>query len=241
MVSLTALSFLTQKIIHSKTGHVFLLYCSLQDETALRLDLTIAGPTHSESLQDFDTQLLGRWWSNAWSEDELTNMLAVDTLITDIVKGELHVRGWSESKARKEDVGLKLVVNPKSEGSVMLPLPECSSTEALLQHKILLDGITEKARTQNCRIFPETALGLREDLAELQAEVSSVNRQLKKRDRVIDELKAQLETANEQLKEYVRETAPARPAHPQPRIPPNHSKAAVTKKRRLVQKVEYED
>ncbi|KAG8980189.1 hypothetical protein FRB90_007769 [Tulasnella sp. 427] len=237
---LTALSFLTQKIIHSKTGHVFLLYCWLQDETTVRVDLTIAGPSNAES-QDFDTQLLGRWWSNAWSEEELTTIVAVDTLVENIVKGELLVRGWSGKKARKDELELKLVVDPKSEERAMLALPECSATEAFLQQKLLLNGMTEKAQTQSCRVFPETALGVREDLAELQAEVSSANRQLKKRDRVIEELKVQLETANEQLKEYVREAAPARPTNPQPRIPANHSKAAVTKKRRLVQKVEYED
>lgn len=65
----STLAFLTQKIIHAKTGHVFLLYFTEEADGGCSIDLTIAGP--EGDAENFDTRLLGRWWSSAWTEGDL--------------------------------------------------------------------------------------------------------------------------------------------------------------------------
>ncbi|KAG8901848.1 hypothetical protein FRB99_005072 [Tulasnella sp. 403] len=277
-IALSPLAYLTQKVIHSKTGHIFLLYCTVSDEDdTCTIDLTIAGP--DKHPDNFETQLLGRWWTTTRNFDELIELAPIDVIASNAIEGEIQVKGWSEAKAKRRDVELDLILHPKdtTETQLSFSLSECTDAEALLRQKMLMLKITEKAKTQKCRVFPEVALDLRRELTEAQEEIANLTRHLRKRDRMIDDLKADLDTTNEQLKEYVKDAMPLstcptmvvqcyfltnffspaafispphgvlfkyhrpEPTRSQPKIPANHSKAAVTKKRRLVQKVEYED
>lgn len=73
--SLCILSNLTQKIIHSKTGHIFLLYFSISDDTTCTIDLTLAdtgdgGPDPDEDTQE-KRERLERWWSASWTAAQL--------------------------------------------------------------------------------------------------------------------------------------------------------------------------
>jgi len=129
---------------------------------------------------------------------------------------------------------LKVVVGTDDERAVFL-LPQCSAGDAIRRQTSLLANIVERAQSYECRIFGSGGgKQIRNELAEL-------NEVLMARERKIEDLEAQLESANNQLKVYIRDAMPARTVHHHRKIPPGHSKASVTKKRRLVQKVEYED
>jgi len=228
------LANLTQKIVHSKTGHTFLLYFTVDDDDTCTVDLALPSDT--------DDAFGKWWWSASWSTMDLREIADLDVVAQHVEEGDLHVRGWSKAKMGRDDLELKLAVGP-SDGSLMaLALSQCSAKEAAARQKALLVKIAQQAQSHRCRIFPDVPSGgTKEEIASREAELDQLEQQLKKRDRTIDDLKVQLDTANEQLKVYVRDTIPARPTHTFPKIPKGNGKASVTKKRRLVQKVEYED
>lgn len=66
--SLFILANLTRKVVHSKTGHTFLLYSTVDsdsDSDSCTIDVTLVGPEEDEDAP------LGRWWTATWSEAEL--------------------------------------------------------------------------------------------------------------------------------------------------------------------------
>jgi len=185
-----------------------------------------------------DTQLLGRWWSTTLSSAELSDIVPVDDVVSATLAGDLHLRGWGDAKAKGKNVDLKLALNP-AKPKVRFDLPECSSSAASQRQKLLLLMLTEGAQENDCRLLGGGSGEPK--VIQLQSEVDQLLRQLKKRDHMLDDLKSQLDTANEHLKGYIKDAAPARPVPTGPKFPANHGKASVTKKRRLVQTVEYED
>lgn len=66
--SLSSLAFISQKIIHQKSGHTFLLYGNVAtDEQSCTLLATLASPAGAIS---FDTAALDRWWCATWTKTE---------------------------------------------------------------------------------------------------------------------------------------------------------------------------
>jgi len=234
-MALFILANFSQKIIHSKTGHTFLLYSSV-DGDSCTFDLKLA-ESEADGAEPLDPRHLGRWWSATWSADALSEIGSVDSIASNLEKGELQVRGWSKGKMEREDLELKLLVGT-DDSRMTLVFPQCSAEGAIGRQTSLLSGIADQAHLCQHRIFPSDP-SWREK--KMRADLAECNRLLLKRDHTIDDLQAQLEAANDQLKIYIRDAAPSRPVNVHRKIPKGNSKVCVTKKRRLVQKIEYED
>ncbi|KAG8999968.1 hypothetical protein FRB94_008834 [Tulasnella sp. JGI-2019a] len=235
--SLFIINNLTQKIVHGKTGHHFLLYTSLNGSgESFSIDLTLSS---SQEVKDetVPSNLLIKWWSATWTEKEIGN---VDDVVQAIEQGELRIRGWTKSKMSREDLELKLLVGP-DDSRLALTLQQCSSEEASQRRAALLLKITEQAQESQCRLFSPASYGASQAEIENKAEIAQLTQILLSRDETIDELMLRLETINDQLKEYIKAAEPPKPTRYFPKPPANHSKMSVFKKRRLVQQVEYED
>ncbi|KAG8885800.1 hypothetical protein FRB97_009506 [Tulasnella sp. 331] len=255
--SLFILANLSQKIVHSKTGHHFLLFTSADDTCTI--DLTLSST--QDSGEALPTRLLTKWWSATWSEDEMKEIgvnaalqlrallyphvaffphQPVEEIVQGIEQGVLQIRGWAKSKLDKTDLELKILVESE-ESRMMVPLRQCTEEEAAHRRAALLTKLTEKAQEHNFQLLPKVPTGAGVYETEGRAEIAQLTKTLLKRDKTIDDLNAQLEAINERLKEYIKDARPLRPTHSFPKIPANHGKASVMKKRRLVQQVEYED
>ncbi|KAG8864576.1 hypothetical protein FRB96_005080 [Tulasnella sp. 330] len=234
--SLFILANLSQKIVHSKTGHHFLLFTSADDTCTI--DLTLSST--QDSGEALPTRLLTKWWSATWSEDEMKEIGPVEEIVQGIEQGVLQIRGWAKSKLDKTDLELKILVESE-ESRMMVPLRQCTEEEAAHRRAALLTKLTEKAQEHNFQLLPKVPTGAGVYETEGRAEIAQLTKTLLKRDKTIDDLNAQLEAINERLKEYIKDARPLRPTHSFPKIPANHGKASVMKKRRLVQQVEYED
>ncbi|KAG8890361.1 hypothetical protein FRB98_008935 [Tulasnella sp. 332] len=234
--SLFILANLSQKIVHSKTGHHFLLFTSADDTCTI--DLTLSST--QDSGEALPTRLLTKWWSATWSEDEMKEIGPVEEIVQGIEQGVLQIRGWAKSKLDKTDLELKILVESE-ESRMMVPLRQCTEEEAAHRRAALLTKLTEKAQEHNFQLLPKVPTGAGVYETEGRAEIAQLTKTLLKRDKTIDDLNAQLEAINEQLKEYIKDARPLRPTRSFPKIPANHGKASVMKKRRLVQQVEYED
>ncbi|KAG8935595.1 hypothetical protein FRC02_007523 [Tulasnella sp. 418] len=238
----TRLSFLTQKVIHPSTDHIFLLYAT-PSTTGETYQFDIQWLSEKESSENSQPQC--RWWSGSWSETD-EDGLDVESLKSYIISGELHIKGWNASVSRRSDkpVNLKLVFNPLGTNSFSVDLVESEGIDVVAKSRDLLWKITEEAGRNNCQLFSQLDLkGTRTTSQDdYDSELAQTKRQLKKKERELFETKAELEITSERLKEFILDQNKiTKPQRSLPKIPLNHSKANATKKRRIVKKAEFED